>query len=213
MKFKYITVMSLSLLSLNSAATASEELTICTKVANDTDRLECFDDFAKNNNFSELPESIKPLKIPSYNSKGKWILSARTNSEDDSTTSTLTLISNGVKTRQNKLPYLTIRCKSNTTNAYIGWHDYLGNEAVVMTRFDSNEEHTDDWNISSDSTATFHAKPIKFIQNLLKADKLVTQVTPFNGKQINATFETKGLYNALKPLKESCRWLRPYYPT
>ncbi|WP_257025488.1 type VI secretion protein [Pseudoalteromonas sp. MIP2626] len=41
---------------------------------------------------------------------------------------------------------------------------------------------------------------------MLTSDKLVAQVTPYNESPATAIFNTTGLKNAIKPLRETCNW-------
>ena len=41
---------------------------------------------------------------------------------------------------------------------------------------------------------------------MLTSTKLVAQVTPYNESPVTAIFNTAGLENAIKPLREICSW-------
>ena len=60
--------------------------------------------------------------------------------------------------------------------------------------------------MSTDSQATFHPKAISFLKSLLQSNKLVAQITPYNESPVTAIFNTAGLENAIKPLRETCHW-------
>jgi hypothetical protein len=60
--------------------------------------------------------------------------------------------------------------------------------------------------MSTDSQATFHPQAIPFLKSLVQANKLVAQVTPYNASPVTAIFDTTGLGNAIKPLRETCNW-------
>ncbi|XPP91702.1 hypothetical protein ACN08N_17410 [Photobacterium leiognathi subsp. mandapamensis] len=38
------------------------------------------------------------------------------------------------------------------------------------------------------------------------SNKLIAQITPYNENPLTAIFDTKGLSNALAPLRETCNW-------
>jgi type VI secretion system protein VasI len=40
----------------------------------------------------------------------------------------------------------------------------------------------------------------------MDADNLVAQITPYNESPVTAIFDTSGLENAIKPLRETCNW-------
>ena len=101
---------------------------------------------------------------------------------------------------------MVARCQSNKTNVYINWGEYLGREAIVLTRIGNNKANTSKWGISTDSKATFNNKPITFLKTMSKSNKLVAQITPYNESPVTAIFDISGLDNALKPLRETCNW-------
>ena len=101
---------------------------------------------------------------------------------------------------------MVARCKSNKTELYINWDSYLGRDAYVLTRVGSEKASKQEWGISTDSKATFRNKPIAFIKKMMTSNKLVAQVTPYNENPITAIFDTSGLENAVKPLRETCNW-------
>ena len=133
-------------------------------------------------------------------------MSVDVNPIDDSKTVTLILEAESGQSRLGEAVYLVARCKSNETNLFIGWNDYLGSEASVLTRVGKNKAITQTWIMSTSSTSTFHRKPIPFIKEMLSSNKLVTQVTPYNESPVTAIFNTSGLQNAVKPLRETCGW-------
>jgi type VI secretion system protein VasI len=190
------------LLAANSNAAIDEkDYAKCAVVEGDLSRLECFDSLAVSKKLNG--RQVKPTSIVS---KGKWNVSADVNPIDDSKTATLMLSADSGKNKWGKAIYLIARCKSNTTDLYIGWNDYLGSEASVLTRVGSNKAITQRWSLSTDKKATFHSKPIPFLKEMLDAPKLVAQVTPYNESPVTAIFNTAGLENAIKPLRETCGW-------
>jgi type VI secretion system protein VasI len=60
--------------------------------------------------------------------------------------------------------------------------------------------------MSTDSKATFHPQPIAFLKSMMEANTLVAQVTPYNESPVTAIFDTTGLADAIKPLRETCNW-------
>jgi type VI secretion system protein VasI len=198
-----ITLVAVALaFSVKSYATIDDkEYAKCAIIEGDLARLECFDNLAEKKNLDG--RQAQPTSIEG---KGKWNVSVDVNPIDDSKTVTLVLDADSGKNRWGKLVYLVARCKSNTTDLYIGWNDYLGSEADVLTRVGDNKAITQRWSMSTDSKATFHRKPIPFLKEMLTSSKLVAQVTPYNESPVTAIFNTAGLENAIKPLRETCNW-------
>lgn len=188
---------SLLLAANSSAAINEKEYAKCAIVEGDQARLECFDNLAVAKKLN-----VRQVKPASFVGKGKWYVSV----DGDSKAVTLTLNADSGKNRWGKPVYLAVRCKGNTTDLYIGWNDYLGLEASVLTRVGTNKAITQSWSMSTDKNTTYHNEPIPFIKEILDSPKLVTQVTLYNESSITAVFNTSGLGNIIKPLRDSCGW-------
>ena len=188
---------SLLLAANASAAINEKEYAKCAIVEGDQTRLECFDNLAVAKKLN-----VRQVKPASFVGKGKWYVSV----DGGSKAVTLTLNADSGKNRWGKPVYLVVRCKSNTTDLYIGWNDYLGREASVLTRVGTNKAITQSWSMSTDKNTTYHNEPIPFIKELLDSPKLVTQVTLYNESSVTAVFNTAGLANIIQPLRDSCGW-------
>lgn len=199
---KITLVAALLALSVESSATIDvKEYAKCAVVDGDLARLECFDSLTARKNLNGRQVLPTPVE-----GKGKWVVTVDINPIDDSKTVSLILDAESGKNRWGKSVYLVVRCKSNSTDLYIGWNDYLGSDAYVTTRVGDNKATTQFWNMSSNSKATFHREPIPFLKEILVSPKLVAQVTPYNKSPVTAIFNTAGLENAIKPLRETCSW-------
>ncbi|WP_211690186.1 type VI secretion system-associated protein TagO [Moritella sp. 28] len=187
---------SLLLAANASAAITEKEYAKCAIVEGDLVRLECFDNLAVAKKLN-----VRQVKPASFVGKGKWYVSV-----DGSKAITLTLNADSGKNRWGKPVSLVVRCKNNTTDLYIGWNDYLGLEASVLTQVGTHKAMTQNWSMSTDKNTTYHNEPIPFIKEMLDSPKLVTQVTLYNKSAITAVFNTSGLENIIKPLRERCGW-------
>lgn len=189
-------------LASNAYATINEkEYAKCAVIKGDLDRLECFDSLA---NIKKLDgHQAQPISVAG---QGKWQVSADVNPVDDSKTVTLVLDADSGKSRWGKAVFMIARCKSNSTDLYIVWNDYIGSEADVLTRIGDNKAVTERWMLSSDNEATFHINAVNFLKEMLTSPKLVAQVTPYNESPVTAIFNTSGLESAIKPLRETCGW-------
>ena len=188
---------SLLLAANASAAINEKEYAKCAIVEGDQARLECFDNLT-----AAKKLNVRQVKPASFVGKGKWYVSV----DSDTKAVTLTLNADSGKNRWGKPVYLVARCKNNTTDLYIGWNDYLGREASVQTQVGTHKEITQSWNMSTDKNTTYHNEPIPFIKEMLDSSKLVTQVTLYNKSSVTAVFNTAGLANIIKPLRERCGW-------
>jgi len=194
-------IISLFMVHNSFASIGEKEYAKCAVITGDLSRLECFDNLAKSKKLNG-----KQLIPVSISDKGKWEVSVKINPIDDSKTVTLFLKADSGENKWGKPIYLIARCQSNTTDFYIAWNDYLGREANVLTRVGNNKAIIRQWSISSDQEATFHPKPVPFLKKMLKANKLISQITPYDANPVTAIFNTTGLINAIKPLRETCHW-------
>ncbi|WP_370979461.1 type VI secretion system-associated protein TagO [Agaribacterium sp. ZY112] len=196
-----ITLLVTLLISANTFAVDNKQVAKCATIDSDLARLECYDALAQASGLAG--KQTVPTQVQG---KGKWSVSVDVNPVDDSKTVTLSLDADSGQSKWRQPVYLIARCKSNKTEVYIGWNDYLGREAQVLTRVGSKKAVTSYWGMSTNSKATFHNKPIPFLKEMLSENKLVAQVTPYNESPVTAVFDISGLQNAIKPLRETCAW-------
>lgn len=183
-------------------ASIEKDVAKCAVEEGDLARLACYDGIAEQRGLSG-PQS-QPTKVAGV---GKWQVSSKVNPIDDSKTETLILVADSGQSKWGRPVALIIRCKSNETELYINWNDYLGSSARVLTRIGSEDAVTKNWSLSTDKQATFYPRGIiTFIKEMMGANKLVAQVTPYNESPVTAVFDTTGLENAIKPLRETCGW-------
>ena len=148
---------------------------------------------------------------------GGWRVSRSTNPLDDSTT--VVAVLNATEGVGGVIPEpisLIARCQSNTTEVYINWHDFLGDDELgnprstrkrVTYRFPPANAETETWGVSTDNDSTFVARAIPFLHTVVESDRLVTQTTPYNEAPSTAIFDLTGARSALEPLAETCDWI------
>jgi type VI secretion system protein VasI len=171
-------------------------------IKGDLERLESYDQLA-----IELGLVSKAIVLPTKGT-GKWSSSSETNPVDDSTTVVLSLTADEGRSRMMGEPIvLIIRCRSNKTELYINWNDYLGEDVKVLTRVGDSAAVKKLWSVSTNRQSSFYfGSPIEFIKTLIGADRLVAQVTPYQESQVTAIFDIRGLAEAIKPLQATCGW-------
>lgn len=201
------------LLSATSPAFAdtNSELAKCSVMAGSVERLQCFDTLAA----SLKLDGPQPVAVPDTGSRGKWSVSRSKNPIDDTETVTISLEADEGKTRYGGGMYLFIaRCKSNSTEAYIVWDDYLGNDGdiydnykVMTVRIGSQPAEKQRWTISTDSKATFAPEwSGALLKRMAGETSFLAQVTPYNESPVTAIFDTTGMKSALQPLADLCKW-------
>ena len=166
----------------------------CAAITENASRLQCFDQLAQ-----ATPAEAK-------SATGKWQLEDHTNPLDDTVDITLTLLADSGTNRSGRPFMLTAHCDSHKTQLAISWYAYLGSQASVTLRIGSGEANTSRWDVSADKQATISTVPVQTLKDMLSADKMVAQVTPFNQKPYTAIFDLSGLEAAIEPVRATCRW-------
>jgi type VI secretion system protein VasI len=205
-------ILSAALLPLTatvSLAAIENDLAKCAAISGDLERLQCFDDLAQ----AAGLDGPQPVAVHTGDT-GKWRVSQETNPIDDTHRVVLALVATEGKSRWGGDIVFIARCRSNETEAYISWGDYLGNDGDiynewkrVTVRVGGEKAREERWSLSTDSQATFAPT---WAGNLLKqmasTTKFIAQVTPYNESPRTAIFDTTGMASALKPLAETCGW-------
>tara|TARA_A100001391_G_scaffold196835_1_gene176052 strand:- start:583 stop:1392 length:810 start_codon:yes stop_codon:yes gene_type:complete len=143
---------------------------------------------------------------------GKWRIWKENNPIDDTQTVTLSLSAETSTSRSGDPVTFIGRCKSNKTEAYVVWGDFLGNDSNdvyskwkrVTIRVGAGEER---WGVSTDRHATFAPDWAgNLLKELLNEDRLVIQTTPYGENPVTAIFDVSELRGPLKNLAKTCNW-------
>jgi len=146
---------------------------------------------------------------------GSWRVQSETNPIDDTETVTLSLVAESGTSRDGSPIVLIARCKSNKTELFVNWGDYLGDDSNdvyaewknVIVRIGSDEAQTERWGVSTDRQATFAPKWAgSMLKDLLTEKRLVLQVVPYAENPTTAVFNVSGLRMVLPELSNTCNW-------
>jgi type VI secretion system protein VasI len=198
-------IFALGVVLFSSIAIAGTKENIANCAANDSDavRLICYDNLSKS-------LGVDKPKTKITKGKGKWRVREDKSAIDDSVNVYLSISANeSIKSGYNTArPSLYLRCAENKTNIFLTWDLYLGlDETRMLIRFDKQKAKTSTWSISTDNKAVFvQGSDIKFAKEMMKHDKLLTQVTPYGESPVMATFDIRGLSEAIIPLRKTCHW-------
>jgi len=148
-------------------------------------------------------------------SGGAWRLRTSDNPLDDTKIVTVSLASKPGASRNGDPILFVGRCKSNKTEVFVDWGEYLGDDSRdvyaawknVTIRIGKAPARDERWGISTDRKATFAPNwPGKLLKDLLDQDRLVLQTTPYGENPTTAIFDVSGLRNVLGELAQTCGW-------
>lgn len=146
---------------------------------------------------------------------GAWRVRTDINPIDDTQTVTLSLAAKSGTSRSGAPVTFVARCKSNTTEAYVVWGDFLGDDSGdvysewkrVTVRVGAGQAREERWGVSTDRNATFAPRWAgNLLKELLDEDRLVLQTIPYGKNPNTAIFEVSGLRGVLGGLAEACNW-------
>ena len=152
--------------------------------------------------------ALLAVRLP-QDADAQWRVSRSTNPLDDSTTvvAVLDAAQGAGGLFRNEPVRLIARCRSNRTEAYIVWHDYLGlDDQRVTYRFPPAQARTETWGLSTDNDSTFVRRAIPFLRTAAENTRLVVQTTPYSESPTTAIFNLAGASDALAQIAETCEW-------
>lgn len=206
-KLRFATISALALATPFSAnADMDKNLARCAAEPNSVKRLECYDLLS-----SRLGVAPPP---PSNTIVSKWHVSKETSRLDDSTNVIISLDADSPISgwpRKTHTPSLVLRCKEKKTEAYIvtGMSpqvEYGTDGATVTLRFDKEKATKYRTSKSTDGEALFFGQSIGLIKKMLGHTTLLFEFVPFNSSPTMTTFDLRGLNDAIRPLRDTCKW-------
>jgi len=182
-------------LGLNAQDVPPDDFFACAAIYDDRDRIDCYDQLA-GSLVDEAPAGVTSSSVTptgfartGVRGVGRWEVSVETDSDNRATAVTVTVAADSEDSQSDEPITLVMRCRDGNTDLYIGWQDYLGNEASVQTRVGDQNPVTQKWNLSASHQSSFFPEsPIEFISQLLETDRLVAQVSPYRASPLTATF-------------------------
>ena len=202
-----ILAVAASLAALPAAADLNAELARCTAEKNSVQRLDCFDKTASRN-------GIKSASATTTAGVGKWRVHREVSKIDDSQTVVLSLSADNAVTgwpSKRYVPVLHLRCQQKRTEAYIdvgmaSTVEYGHDGATVTLRFDKEKATKQRMAQSTDREALFFSQAVPMIKQMSSHSTMLFEFVPFNASPAMTTFDLTGLPEAIKPLREACKW-------
>jgi type VI secretion system (T6SS) VasI/EvfG family protein len=181
----------------------------CASITGTTERLGCYDELA-------IVRGYRP-PLTSHRGTGKWHIEETSNPMDDTRRVTLILTAepNSSRSRMRQLPVLVARCQSDTTELYINWDQYVGDDSssvydewkYVTIRIGGGEANRQRWSVSTNRQSTFAPGWAgNLLRQMATENSLVVRITPYGENPMTAIFDTTGLEEALVPLMDACGW-------
>ena len=177
----------------------------CAKLTDTGGRLACYD---------RIAASLGLRARPAAQLGKQWTLRRNENPLDDTATvyGFTTAISG--KNVWGRSPVLVVRCQSNSTDVYVNWNTYLGDDGdlggasfkSVTYRVDKGQPMTGRWTLSTDSEATFASSPIALMRKMVGAERLVVRVVPFEQNPIVAVFDISNGRPVYEDVAKTCGW-------
>jgi type VI secretion system protein VasI len=194
-------------LSSSLLADTNSDIARCAAETNGVKRLDCFDGLSKRLGL------VSPTTTTSKVSK--WDVRKDTSKIDDGINVTISLQADtSVSGWPSKTftPSLVLRCKEKKTEAYIvtGMAAQVEagnyNGATITLRFDKEPAKKYLTSEATDKEALFFGQATSLIKKLMQHSTLLFEFVPFNSSPVMTTFDIQGLAEAVKPLREVCKW-------
>ncbi|MCV2877586.1 type VI secretion protein [Sedimentimonas flavescens] len=186
--------------------TALADISECATIEADLDRLACYDKISGRTPTTEV------VAAP-----GDWSIEVKKSDFEDTTDVFMRVASQKpVSCGHFKGPQnitLLLRCKENTTSIFIATHCHLtsghGGYGNVDIRLDDQKSFVSRMDDSTDNSALglwSGSRSIPLIKQMLGKERMLVRFTPFSESPVTAEFNISGLDEAIKPLREACKW-------
>ena len=140
---------------------------------------------------------------------GSWKLRTKVSSFDDTKAIYLELPADQ-PLWDASLPLLTLSCKENSLQAYVfgiaPQPDPRSDLSSARLRFDKAEAQTLKMVRAVADDALFFRQPLEIVRTMINHDQMLFGFTSADSELLMATFDLRGLSEALSPLQEKCAW-------
>lgn len=180
-------------------------LKTCHAIASILTRGQCYDQVVEDYNLNTLRENDVAT------TPGKWKVSLEKSPVDDSQNVYMSLMANDYIQRPDGKyvrPALILRCAQGVGQGYVAWDKTVtdGPDVTINTRFGNSQIFAARWKLSSDKQATFIPDAAAFTALILKVPVFYIKAAPLFADPMDATFDVRGLENAMAPMRQACHW-------
>lgn len=189
-----------------SAEPLAERMGECAAIAGSLKRLDCYDALAR-----ELaPEEPQPAEAEGAG--GKWMVEQRPAGLGGGANVYMLLraVEKIPGEKEPVRPMMVVRCEDGATAVIFNFAQFIDqSRAEAAIRIDDEPLMRERLKMSGSGKAfgfwqAEEAQP--FLDRLLKARRLLVQVTPFGAQPVVAEFPVGGLDAAIVPLRKACGW-------
>jgi hypothetical protein len=191
------------------AAAPDSKLAACLTEQDPEARLACFEAVAKNQQPAAVsvpaaiaaPPPYQVLRSPdgTLHSAGKWSVAHSVDSMTDKPR--VRLINEGETEvgATNSKPLLGVVCFKSSLDVILTAGTFIGSRDTFRTtfRFDTASPQTQQWIISTTGKAVFSPAPTAFMAQLHGAERVIMEVTDFNGRTYRSFFDNAGIKDAV----------------
>lgn len=189
-------------LCLIPCVSQAQDPRVCAALSDDKSRLECYD--------------LAHRKTANVANASKWQVREEKSRLDDSREVFLAVSSlNPIRGKYGQTKYgtMVINCQDKATNIYFVFGDHfmssLQGAGKVNARVDTNTPKTIPMIESNDHSALGlwgNRTAVPYIKDMLGGKSLYVRAVPYNESAIEMDFPIAGLDEAIKPLREACKW-------
>ena len=188
----------------------------CSKIKTDAERLACFDSISKQN------EPSVSADAKGNKQKSKWHFFTSRDEWDDSVWYSNVLVTDEpIDTKESDSRYgqIIITCINSSMEVFLsakkystGTQDLLkshGDYEFVRYRIDKEQAKTIEMKLIDTRRALYigsSEESIPFIKEMFGHDKMLVQIQDYEGKPLTMRFSINGLQEAIKPVRQECKW-------
>jgi type VI secretion system protein VasI len=155
---------------------------------------------------------VFPVPTAAQPATGKWRVSREHSSIDDSVSVFATLTSDSFDAWLHKGdgPTLILRCMDHETSAYVatslGAQPENGGDYTAAVRLDGQKAFKVSMREATSNDALVFSGGAAMIKKMIGHKRMLFRWVPFDSPPAIATFDITGVGEAIKPLREACKW-------